>query len=226
VERARRARDAESEAQSQIGEAQWEVDLRNPERARQQALAFVRKTSSQHTQLLAALVLARSGATASAEALASKVRTRFPADTLVNGYWLPAIGAAIELHRNHAAKAVELLQTATPYEMAEPNHQFTPLYPAYLRGEAYTLLHQGSQAAGEFQKCLDNGLTARPLVALARLGLARAYALEAAAGRGTEAANSNSKSRAAYQEFLTLWKNADPDIPILKEAKAEYAKLQ
>ena len=226
VQKAAREGDREGEAIPQIEEAHWEVEFGNPESARQQ-ISAVPETSSRHAQLFAALVLARSGDAVRAEAAANRVSKRFPQDTLVNGYWLPAISAAIELHRNNAAQAVELLQSAVPYELAAPK-DFPPLYPGYLRGEAYLLLHQGTQATAEFQKFLDHRgvVVARPLGAMARLGLARAYALEATAAHGAEANAARAKARTAYRDFLTLWKDADPDIPILKQAKAEYAALQ
>ena len=118
------------------------------------------------------------------------------------------------LNQNEAGKAVEALRSALPYELGER----TVLYPAYVRAEAYLTSRNGSEAAVEFQKILDHrGLVLNsPIGALAHLGLARAYALQ----------GDSIKAKTAYQDFLALWKNADPDIPILKEAKAEYAKLQ
>ena len=137
------------------------------------------------------------------------------------GYWLPTIRAATEINRNDPAKAIDILQAASPYEFGVPvpPSQFGGyLYPAYLRGQAYLLLHKGGEAAIEFQKFLDHrGLLANcPLGALAHLQLGRAYTM----------AGDTTKAKAAYKDFLALWKDADPDIPILKEAKAEYAKLQ
>jgi tetratricopeptide (TPR) repeat protein len=134
---------------------------------------------------------------------------------------LPTIYASIEIQRGNPARAVELLQTTASYELGSPLPQFEvggSLYPVYVRGQAYLLLHQGTEAVGEFQKFLDErGVTVNgPLAALARLQLARAYVL---AGDAKRAAG-------RYQEFLALWKDADPDIPVLKQAKAEYAKLQ
>ena len=146
---------------------------------------------------------------------------RFPLNTMINRYWLPAIDASIEIGRNNPAKALEDFQTTAQYELGTPTPQFEvggSLYPAYIRGQATYCLHQGAEAAAEFQKFLDHrGIAVNsPLGALARLQLGRAYALQ----------GENVKSRTAYQDFLTLWKDADPDISILKEAKAEYAKLQ
>jgi tetratricopeptide (TPR) repeat protein len=137
----------------------------------------------------------------------------------VQGYWLPSTRAAIELNAKNATRAVELLKTAAPYELGqcEP-FQFGMMYPAYLRGQAYLLARHGKEAAAEFQKMIDHpGIVLNfPLGALAHLGLGRAYALE----------GDKAKALAAYDEFLNLWKAADADIPILREAKGEYAKLK
>jgi len=132
---------------------------------------------------------------------------------------IPTIHAAIELQRKNPGKAVELLQSAAPYELGSvPQSGGVSLLPVYVRGQAYLALHDGKAAASEFQKFVDNRgiVTNFPLGALARLQLARAYALE----------RDSAKARNGYWEFLSFWKDADPDIPILKQAKAEYAKLQ
>src|SRR5712692_7040539 len=137
----------------------------------------------------------------------------------MQGYWLPAIRAAIELDAKNPAKAMELLKTAAPYELGQSQpFQLGMLYPVYLRGQAYLLAHQGKEAAAEFQRMIDHrGIILNfPLGALAHVGLGRAYALQ----------GDTARSSAAYQDFFTLWKDADPGIPILKQAKAEYAKLQ
>jgi hypothetical protein len=144
-------------------------------------------------------------------------------DTLVNGYWLPVIHGAIELDRKDPAKAINVLEAATQYELSSPQAWAGlggPLYPAYLRGLSYLAVNQGSRAAMEFQKLIDHRgfMLACPLLPLAQLGLARSYALE---GRPAQA-----KARTAYNDFFSVWKDADPNIPILKQAKAEYAKLQ
>jgi eukaryotic-like serine/threonine-protein kinase len=172
-------------------------------------------------RILGALALARSGFTAQAQKMSDELEKQDPLNTTTIGYWLPTIRAAIEINRNKATRAIELLQTATPYELGQPKPEVEFggfLYPAYIRGQAYLLLGKGTDAAAEFRKFLDHrGLVANcPLGALARLGLARAYALQ----------GENGKARTAYQDLLALWKDADPDIPILKQAKAEYAKLQ
>jgi eukaryotic-like serine/threonine-protein kinase len=146
---------------------------------------------------------------------------RFPLNTVINRYWLPTIYASIEIQRGNPARAVELLQTTAQYELGSPLPQFEvggTLYPVYVRGQAYLLLHQGTQAVGEFQKFLDQrGVAVNcPLAALARLQLARAYVL----------AGDSKRAGGSYQDFLTLWKDADTDISVLKQARAEYAKLE
>jgi hypothetical protein len=154
---------------------------------------------------------------ARAEKLAAELDKRFPQDTVVQRYWLPAIRAAVALQRKNPSRAVELLQAASTVELGQPKNVSVFLCPVYLRGEAYLMLHDGRAAAAEFQKFIDHrGVVVNfPWGALARLGLARAYAMQ----------ENTVKARAGYQDFLNLWKDADPDIPILKQAKAEYAKL-
>jgi tetratricopeptide (TPR) repeat protein len=176
-------------------------------------------SSGSGVQNFAALALARLGDAARAGATAEDLAKSNPANTLLNYYWLTTIRAAIELGHNDPAKAVELLQPAGAYEMGySAPFLFGTMYPAYVRGEAYLALHQGPQAAAEYQKILEHrGIVLNCLNgALAHLGLARAYVLQ----------GDTVKAKAAYQDFLTLWKDADPDIPILIAAKAEYAKLQ
>jgi DNA-binding winged helix-turn-helix (wHTH) protein/tetratricopeptide (TPR) repeat protein len=200
-----------------IIESQWEVEFGNSNLARQQVMAASPESSATDVQALAALVLARAGDASRAQALAGRLARRLPRDTLMNAYWLPTIDAAIELRRRNPGRAMQLLEAAAPYELAVP-YLASPLYPAYLRGEAYLLLRQETEAAREFQKLLDHrGLVGNdPLGSLARLGLARARALQGNSG----------KAHAAYKDFFALWKDADPDIPILKQAKEEYARLQ
>jgi eukaryotic-like serine/threonine-protein kinase len=168
----------------------------------------------------AALALALAGDAARAQAMSNELSNRFSDDTIVHFNYLPTIHGLAALSRNDSSKAIEALQPTVPYEMGTPGAgTFSPnLYPVYVRAQAYLAGHHGSEAAIEFQKILDHrGVVVNaPIGALAHLGLARAYLL-----RGD-----NPKARAAYQEFLTLWKDADPDVPIVKVAKAEYAKLQ
>ena len=153
--------------------------------------------------------------------MARDLAERFPLNTAINRYWLPAIYASIEIRRDNLAKALEDLRTTSLYELGSPLPQFEvggSLYPVYIRGQIYLSLHQGKEAAAEFQKFLEHRGVAlnSPLGALARLQLGRAYALQ----------DKTVQSRAAYQDFFRLWKDADPDIPILIAAKAEYAKLK
>ena len=221
IDSARRSDEKENAAGWQINEALREAELGNRIPARK-ALSFaLGMASTRDVQTLAALALARIGALAQGQEIAQDLAERFPRDTLMNGYWLPAINAAIEINRGNPAKAIEILEITAPYEFGEPSPLFQlggSLYPAYLRGEAGLMLHRGDAAAKEFAKLLDHrGVTFNyPLGALAGVGLARAYALQGHTG----------KSRSAYQEFFTLWRDADPDIPILKQARAEYARLK
>jgi predicted Zn-dependent protease len=168
-------------------------------------------------RVIAALALALAGDTAAAEKLATELNKTFPLDTMVQRYWVPTIRAAVALERKDPDRAIELLKATSTVELGAPTNNTVWMRPVYLRGEAYLMLHDGNRAAAEFQKFIDHpGVVMNfPWGALARLGLARAYAM-----RGDTA-----KARSAYQDFLTLWKDADPEIPILKQAKAEYAKL-
>jgi tetratricopeptide (TPR) repeat protein len=149
------------------------------------------------------------------------LETRFPEDTGVNLFYLPAIGAILELNSGQPSKAIELLQPARPYDRGTPPSMapmfIGPLYTIYVRGLAYLAAHQGPEAAVEFQKIIDgrNIVVSDPAGALAHLQLGRALALS----------GDKAKAKAAYQDFLTLWKDADGDIPILRQAKAEYALL-
>ncbi len=220
----RRAMDSAQHNDAKEAAATYQVAaaLREVEGNRKQALAdadaAVRLAPNRDVQAMAALALARAGDTAAAENLAAELDKTFPLDTLVQRYWQPTIRAAVALERKDPNRAVELLNLASTVELGQTTNLTVILCPAYLRGEAYLMLHDGNRAAAEFQKFIDHyGLVLNfPWGALARFGLARAYAMQ----------GSTVKARAAYQDFLTLWKDADPDIPILKEAKAEYAKLR
>ena len=208
----------ETAAAYQAAAALREVESGNREQARVEANAAVKLAPNRYVRAIAALALARASDTAGAEKLAAELDKAFPLDTLVQRYWLPTIWASVALQRNDPNQAVELLKAASPIEFGEPTNLTIFLCPAYLRGEAYLMLHDGDRAAAEFQKFIDHrGVVVNfPWGALARLGLARAYALQ----------GNTAKARGAYQDFLTLWKDADPDIPVLKQAKAEFAKLQ
>ena len=208
----------ESAAAYQAAAALREVESGNREQARAEANAALKLAPNRDVQAIAVLVLARAGDTAAAEKLAAELDETFPLSTLVQRYWLPTIRAAVALERKDPNRAIELLKVASTIEVGEPTGLTIFLCPAYLRGEAYLTLHDGNRAAAEFQKFIDHrGLVVNfPWGALARLQLGRAYAM----------AGDSAKAKGAYNDFLTLWKDADPDIPILKEAKSEYAKLQ
>ena len=196
-----------------------EVESGNRGQARTEANAALKLGPNRDVRAMAALALARAGDTAGAEKLAAELNKTCPRCTLVQRYWLPTIRASVALERKDPNRAIELLKETSTIELGEPTATLTIfLCPVYLRGEAYLMLHDGNLAAAEFQKFIDHrGVVMNfPWGALARLGLARAYALQ----------GDTAKARTAYQDFLTLWKDADPDIPILKQAKAEYAKLQ
>ena len=151
-------------------------------------------------------------------------------DTQLQSLWLSAIKARLALNRKNSSEAISDLQSATSIELGQISFVFnlSCLYPTYIRGEAYLANRQGKEAAAEFQKILDHsGIVWNCWTgALAHLGVARANALQAKASQGADADAARVRALAAYKDFLTLWKDADPDIPILKEAKAEYAKLQ
>jgi len=221
VESARRSDEREPAAVWQANAAIREALFGNAGVARQYAAAAVALASgSRDAESQAALAYALAGDAAHAHSLADDLDKRFPQDTFVQSVWLPTIQAQIETVRKNAARSLELLQTAAPHELgmlsyAAPN---SCLYPVYVRAEVYLGAQQGPAATAEFQKIQDHRglLWNRATGALARLGLARAYATQ----------GDTAKARAAYQDFLTLWKDADADIPVLKQAKAEYAKLQ
>lgn len=198
----------------------------NADEARQRAAAALALSTGRDVQYGAALALALAGDAGRAQALADDLGRRFPEDTIVQFNFLPTLQAQLALTRKDASKAIEVLQSAGSYELGRA--EAGTLYPVFIRGEAYLAAHKGSEAAIEFQKILGHpGIVVNePIGALAHLGLARAYAVSAQAAQGADAENYKTKARAAYQDFLTLWKDADPDIPILRAAKAEYAKLR
>jgi tetratricopeptide (TPR) repeat protein len=181
-------------------------------------------------QTEAALAFAIAGDTARAESLARDLGKRFPLDTQMQSLWLPAIQAQLAMDRKNPAVALIALQAASPIELgAVPfGNNLSCLYHVYARGEAYLAAGQGSAAAAEFQKILGHsGIVWNCWTgALAHLGVARANALQSRTSQGADADAARVRALAAYKDFLTLWKDADPDIPILKQAKAEYAGLQ
>jgi eukaryotic-like serine/threonine-protein kinase len=211
--------------------AQREAAYGNATEARQRAAEALRVTpTSQGVEVEAALAFAMAGDTARAESLAQDLGKRFPLDTQMQSLWLPAIHAQLALDRKNAALAMHALHAASPIELGAIAFiaNGSCLYHVYVRGEAYLAAGQGSAAAAEFQKILDhNGIVWNCWTgALAHLGVARANAMQARTSQGADADAARVRALAAYKDFLALWKDADPDIPILKQAKAEYAKLQ
>jgi len=239
---AERADEKEAAAVYKAEAALREVLAGNAGMARQQVQAAL--SEGRDVEGISAMALGLAGDSAQALRLANDLAKRFPKDTYVQFEYLPMIRAATILGSGNASReadhAIEALAAAAPYELGGITVMNSALYPAYLRGQAYLAAHQGSAAAAEFQKIIDHPGVAlnEPIGALAHLGLGRAYALEAginvAAGsspaptalKGGANADAVAKARTAYQDFLALWKDADPDLPTLKEAKAEYAKLQ
>jgi eukaryotic-like serine/threonine-protein kinase len=186
--------------------------------------------TSQSVNVEAAMAFAMTGDTARAESIAQDLNRRFPLDTQMQALWLPTIRAQVALSRKNPAAAIQLLQAAVPTETGQIGFltNISCLNSAYVRGEAYLANGEAGPAAAEFQKILDHsGIVWNCWTAsLAHLGLARAYAMKAKSTQGADADVARTQSLAAYKDFLTIWKDADPDVPILKEAKAEYAKLQ
>src|SRR5208337_1870142 len=182
--------------------------------AKQQAQAAL--LLSKHNEVIPALALALAGDSGQVTRLAEDLASQRPKNTVWQFNYLPTIRAAVALQKGDGAKAIEALAPALPYELGDV--AYLGLYPIYVRGNAYLVERQGTAAAAEFQKILDHpGVAANdPIGALAHLGLGRAYALS----------GDTDKAKVAYQDFLALWKDADPDIPIYKQAKAEYARLK
>ena len=216
--------------------AQREAAYGNSAEARQSAAdALKLDAASQGVGVEAALAFAMAGDTARAESLAQDLGKRYPLDTQTQSLWLPAIQAQVALNKKNPATAINDLQVATPpLELGQIGFvaNISCMYPTYVRGQAYLAAGQGSAAAAEFQKILDHsGIVWNCWTgALARLGVARANALEAQtltkASQGADADAARVRALAGYKDFLALWKDADADVPILKEAKAEYAKLR
>jgi len=214
VDSAIRSDAKEAAALWQINAAQREVEVGNKVAAKQGVTAALRLSRGRDVKALAALTLARVGDTTPANAIVEELEKSDPDYDLLKLYWLPTINAAIEISTGHSSQALVSLESAAPYELGE----VAILYPAYVRGQAYLMEHNGTAAAAEFQKLLDHrGIVLNFVTgSLAHLQLGRAYAMSGDA----------EKARTAYKDFFALWKDADPDIPILKQAKAEYANLQ
>jgi len=231
VDSAVRVDSKETGAIFQDNAALREVAYGNPAEARRLAAEALKLApASQGVESEAALAFAMAGDTSRAASLAEDLEKRFPLDTQMQSLWLPAIQAQLALDTKNPSSALNIPQAPPPLELGQIVfvNNLSCLYPVYVRGEAYLAAGQDSAAAAEFQKILDHsGIVWNCWTgALAHLGLARANALESKTSQGADADAARLRAVAAYENFLTLWKDADPDIPIYKQAKAEYAKLQ
>jgi hypothetical protein len=196
----------------------------NPAEAKQRASAALGLATPRDVEYGIALAFALTDTSKNFQAqikkLLNDLARRFPEDTVVQFNYLPTINAMLQINTGNPAKAIEILEAARPYDLGSPSNisMSLSLYPVYVRGLAYLSAKQGTQAVAEFQKILTHRgiVQTEPIGGLAQLGLARAYVLQ----------DDTTKAKAAYQDFLALWKDADPDIPVLKEAKVEYAKLE
>jgi len=204
----------------------------NARQSRQAAAAGLHLApASQGAEVEAALAFAMAGDQARAESLAKDLNKRYPLNTQMRTLWLPAIRAQVALDRKNPAAALEDLRVVVP-PLALGQIMFVNniscLYPTYVRGQAYLAAGEGGSAAAEFQQILDHtGIVWNCWTgALAHLGLARANALQVKTSQGADADSARVRALAAYKDFLALWKDADPDIPIYQQAKAEYAKLK
>jgi serine/threonine protein kinase/DNA-binding winged helix-turn-helix (wHTH) protein/tetratricopeptide (TPR) repeat protein len=222
VESARQSKAPETMASWRAREALREAEIGNTGRAREMLADASRQATGRDADLMAAVTLARIGEVSQAQNLVDKLDREFPLDTLIQGYWLPTILAVIELQRGNPERAIVELRAASNYELSEPpsprSGRVDPMYPVYVRGLAYLKADKGQEEAAEFQRMLDHPGVMLNFVtgALAHLQLGRAQAMM----------GDNAAARKSYQDFLTLWKDADPDIPIYKQAKAEFARLR
>ena len=224
VASALRADEKETASGYEADAALREALFGDPTEARQRAAAALALSSPRDVEYGIALTLALTDANKNSQEHITKLLDdlghRFPEDTVVQFNYLPTIKALVMINFGNPAKAIEILEAARPYELGSPSNisMSLSLYPVYVRGLAYLAAKRGTDAAAEFQKILAHRgiVQIEPIGALAQLGLARAYAMQ----------GDTAKAKAAYQDFLSLWKDADPDVPILKQAKAEYAKLQ
>jgi eukaryotic-like serine/threonine-protein kinase len=221
VEFDKRSDQKETAAVWQMAAALHEALLGNPSQARDEASAALSLATNHDTQILAAVVNGMSGEPDQAEKLAADLEKRFPEDTLVNFYWMPIANAEAAIDRKNGAKAIEFLKPAAPYDYGTNTPSISvggELLSIYVRGQAYLQMGKGPEAVAEFQKIVDHNYLVGnfPLGALAHLALGRAYALQGDAP----------KARTAYQDFLALWKDADAEVPLLQQARTEYAKIK
>jgi len=218
VDSAVRSDSKETGALWKVNAALREAELGNAAYARQGVSQALKLSQGPDVKVAAALSLARIGDISEAKALAEDLEKTFPTNTMLKLYWLPTINATIELNRSNSSQALLDLEPSAPYELGGAGVFINYLYPVYARGQGYLLARNGAAAAAEFQKMLDHSGIVQNFVtgSLAHLQIGRAYTISGDAA----------KAKAAYEEFFILWKDADPDIPILKQAKAEYAKLR
>lgn len=201
--------------------ALWEAFWGNAAEAKREALKALELAKGREVEYGAAFALALSGESSRSKLIADELEHKYPEDTSVRFYYVPSVRGLLALNHGEPSQALSFLEAAAPFELGSPRStllfSFGALYPVFVRGKAYLVAREGPEAAREFQKILDHPgiMVGDPIVVLARLELARAYSVQ----------NDTVKARAAYQDFLLRWKGADPDIPILKQAKAEYAKL-
>ncbi len=221
---ARRASDSAVRSDAKETGAQWlafqglrEAELGNVAAARQAVTRALALAPGRDVRVAAALALARTGETAQSRTILESLQKSEPTNTYLKVYWFPVLEASIAMAQQAPDRAIVALEPALPYELGGPPPGIS-MYPPYIRGLAYLAQKNGPAATAEFQKFLDrSGIVQNFLLgSLARLQLGRAYAIS----------GDTAKAKVAYLDFLTLWKDADPDIPVLKEAKAEYAKLQ
>jgi serine/threonine protein kinase/tetratricopeptide (TPR) repeat protein len=218
VDSAVRGDSKEKAALWQVNAALREAELGNGGAARREVAKALALSPGRDVKVIAALALARAGDASRAEALCKEMEKTYPTNTLMKFYWLPSLKAAIEISNNKPSRALLSLEPTGTYELGLADGYINYLYPAYLRGQAYLLMHNGAAATTEFQKLLDHQGIVQNFVtgSLAHLQMGRAYALS----------GDTARAKPAYQTFLNLWKDADPDVPILTQAKAEFAKLQ
>jgi len=219
VDSALHADSAETAAGWKVQQALREAEIGNASAARKMTTEALALSAGRDNEALAALALARAGNVSQAQKLVNKLDQQFPLNTMLQSYWLPTIRAAIALDQGKYREAIAVLQSASSYELGSPSQfPYAPIYPAYLRGLALQQDGNAQQAASEFQKMLDH----RSIMANSVLGpLARLQM-----GRARFMVGGAAAARKSYQDFFGVWKDADPNIPILKQAKAEYAKLQ
>ena len=221
VDSAERTGNKEAAATYSALSALREALFGNAHEARRRATLAMKHPAGHDLQYASALAWAYAGDDEGAQKLTDDLGQRFPEATIVQFNYLPTLRAKLAVGRGNASEARETLRAALPYELGQTTYSsygWTAMYPVFVRGEACLAAHQGSAAAAEFQKILDHReiVLNEPIGVLAHLQIGRAYAMQ----------GDIAKAKAAYQDFLTLWKDADPDIPVLKQAKAEYAKLQ